>query len=356
MCVRSASYLHVAVSQHASLLWLPREATPLSDYEYIHHTVIDIYTKIFNGLKIFTTLKYMDISKLKYFQIKSETSMEENELIAGATATVPAWKLQIIKNRKKNKSSASFSCYDRSPRPRTVSSEEPAGDGSAKTQDIIKFFNKSTDGARLNLSSSRSFRSGVRPQRHGWLAAGAGTIEESGELPVARPGPAGDSGAGASCRQPLSRVPAQPGSRVRTQIQRSASLSLAPAGHQDQDEDSQGSGTEDEDELSWGLETGSARGYLDTTGAVELLLGRRTDTMGEDTRLYVSNEAGGGAASRHTGAGGGVGARLYRGRNTRRHSTGRGGLESGDSDGMMGSGGESDSSEEIHYGPGFVSR
>ena len=51
-------------------------------------------------------------------------------------------------------------------------------------------------------------------------------------------------------------------------------------------------------------------------------------------------------------AGGGGGARLYRGQRQGGQRTGG----DGDSDGMMGSGGESDSSEEIHYGPGFVSR
>ena len=70
-------------------------------------------------------------------------------------------------------------------------------------------------------------------------------------------------------------------------------------------------------------------------------------TMGEDKRLFLSN-GGGGEAPRP----GGVGARLLRGRQAKQ-GAGRGG---GDSDGMMGSGGESDSSEEIHYGPGFVSR
>ena len=71
--------------------------------------------------------------------------------------------------------------------------------------------------------------------------------------------------------------------------------------------------------------------------------------MGEDTRLYLSNNAGPGAVRL---AGGGVGARLYRGQRQGGRRTGG----DGDSDGMMGSGGESDSSEEIHYGPGFVSR
>ena len=75
--------------------------------------------------------------------------------------------------------------------------------------------------------------------------------------------------------------------------------------------------------------------------------------MGEDKRLFLSNGGGGGADLPHSG--GGVGARLLRGRQAKRNAGGRTN-GAGDSDGMMGSGGESDSSEEIHYGPGFVSR
>ena len=77
--------------------------------------------------------------------------------------------------------------------------------------------------------------------------------------------------------------------------------------------------------------------------------GTAPSMMGEDTRLYISNNTGPGAVRL---AGGGVGARLYRGQRQGGRRTGG----DGDSDGMMGSGGESDSSEEIHYGPGFVSR
>ena len=76
--------------------------------------------------------------------------------------------------------------------------------------------------------------------------------------------------------------------------------------------------------------------------------------MGEDKRLFLSNGGGGGADLPHSG---GVGARLLRGRQAKRNGAGGGRTNgAGDSDGMMGSGGESDSSEEIHYGPGFVSR
>ena len=86
--------------------------------------------------------------------------------------------------------------------------------------------------------------------------------------------------------------------------------------------------------------------------------------MGEEKRLYVSNSARGGEID-HRGYGG-VGSRLQRNKfvgnkrvavgNGLRADNLNGGSAAGDSDGMMGSGGESDSSEEIHYGPGFVSR
>ena len=80
--------------------------------------------------------------------------------------------------------------------------------------------------------------------------------------------------------------------------------------------------------------------------------------MGEDKRLFISNNGRSEADPR----GFGVGARLQRSKlvaTGQSHAgwnrlNGAGG--GGDSDGMMGSGGESDSSEEIHYGPGFVSR
>merc|ERR1712025_390133 len=76
--------------------------------------------------------------------------------------------------------------------------------------------------------------------------------------------------------------------------------------------------------------------------------------MGEDKRLFISN----GRNEVDNARVAGVGARLYRGRQANKRNIGRGlsGNGAGDSDGMMGSGGESDSSEEIHYGPGFVSR
>ena len=74
--------------------------------------------------------------------------------------TIPSWKLEIIKKRQNRQTCASFSCYDRS-NPRIIKNEDKSTNSpSVKTKDIINFFNKSTDVARVNLSSSRSFSSG----------------------------------------------------------------------------------------------------------------------------------------------------------------------------------------------------
>ena len=287
--------------------------------------------------------------------------------------STPPWKLEIIKNRARKKSSASFSHYDRA---RTVRPQPESGQTeTVKTQEIIKFFNKSTDGS-TRLSSSRSFSCG-RHQRQGWTATGVGTndVREqrapasspgrrdrdsgagmwSGESepsePAARAGQQpDDSGVSSPARpgpeQPspgapwLSRDQADPGVTVSGQethrrqtrhIQRSLSFSVLREfpGPETELEDDTGSESE-----VMSLERGS---YL------------APSMMGEDTRLYISNNTGPGAVRL---AGGGVGARLYRGQRQGGRRTGG----DGDSDGMMGSGGESDSSEEIHYGPGFVSR
>ena len=98
----------------------------------------------------------------------------------------------------------------------------------------------------------------------------------------------------------------------------------------------------------------SSRDYL----TLEVLDANGEHQMGEDTRLFISNAGARQDADRQARLSSGVGARLYRGRQGNKKNSGLGlnGNGSGDSDGMMGSGGESDSSEEIHYGPGFVSR
>ena len=75
--------------------------------------------------------------------------------------------------------------------------------------------------------------------------------------------------------------------------------------------------------------------------------------MGEDKRLFLSN---GRSEVESRVFAGGVGSKLHRSRQAGKRNVGRDSVGGGDSDGMMGSGGDSDSSEEIHYGPGFVSR
>ena len=73
--------------------------------------------------------------------------------------SIPSWKLELMKNRRNSRTSASFSHYDRSRRPETL--KTPAReDDNAKPRDIINFFNRKTsiDVARVNVCSSRSFR------------------------------------------------------------------------------------------------------------------------------------------------------------------------------------------------------
>ena len=319
------------------------------------------------------SISYSSIIVHLHFQKVVEAEMEDEPL----NTIIPAWKLEIIKNRARNKSSASFSHYDRArtvrPQPQTESGQSEA----VKTQDIIKFFNKSTDGS-TRLSSSRSFSCG-RHQRQGWAASGVGTRDRrEQQAPASSPGRrdrdsgagmwSGDSepglvqqpdddsgvsgvsgvssparpgtGTGGSPGAPwLSRDQADPGVTVKTgqqrqgqgqgHIQRSVSFSVLREFPDPDLEDDTGSESE-----VMSLERGS---YLEP------------GMMGEDSRLYISNNTGPGAVRL---AGGGVGARLYRGQRQGGRRTGG----DGDSDGMMGSGGESDSSEEIHYGPGFVSR
>lgn len=340
-----------------------------------------------------------------------EAVMEHEPL----NTTIPAWKLEIIKNRRKNKSSASFSHYDRT-NTRTVRHEETSQNGltgvsSVKTQDIINFFNKSTDVARVNLSSSRSFSSGhqhrlvVNPRTK--TEPGRGRDSDIGMFVSSRqlgqvsddrtastsasddvlPGPSGPGQCVAlgqlraqltlpeQARPPtgsLSRslaesqvtLPVVAGQTrylnnfsANNKIQRSVSFSVVSSHHQNcvdgNDDD-----YDFEDEMIWEQDSDYSDRYptRSSEDSVEILLGDHMN-MGEDTRLFISN---GGAEARSRVTGGGVGARLYRGRQTNKRNTGRGGDggsgPGGDSDGMMGSGGDSDSSEEIHYGPGFVSR
>ena len=83
-----------------------------------------------------------------------------------ARVSIPSWKLELIKNRRNSKTSASFSHYDRSRRPERFLSSQSSipEDSPARPSDLIKFFNSTTDVARRNLSSSRSFST---PPRRG---------------------------------------------------------------------------------------------------------------------------------------------------------------------------------------------
>ena len=305
---------------------------------------------------------------------------------------IPAWKLEIIKNRR-NKSSASFSHYDRARTVRQAQPQTESGQSEAvKTQDIIKFFNKSTDGS-TRLSSSRSFSCG-RHQRQGWAASGVGTRDRrEQQAPASSPGRRDrDSGAGmwsgdsepGLVKQPdddsgVSGVssPARPGPSTggspgapwlsRDQADTGVTVNSGQQTRRQGQGQGQGQGQRQ------GQGQGQGQGHIqrsvsfsvlrefpdpeleDDTGSESEVMSLERGSylepgmMGEDTRLYISNNTGPGAVRL---AGGGVGARLYRGQRQGGRRIGG----DGDSDGMMGSGGESDSSEEIHYGPGFVSR
>ena len=324
--------------------------------------------------------------------------------------TIPSWKIELIKNRRKNKinSSASFSFHgDRSQQLsspavfKTVRHEEMS-DGSVKTQDIINYFNKSTDGVDdgdtgatttgrgrrvVNLSSSQSFQFGSsrhQQQRHqrrdaeslstsleseetegdkGMFGGCGGTrYSRTDPFVASTPRPSALSRGLADERVTVTQHPSTSEKNIfqkhftptARNIHRSVSFSVVNYHnpfHDIIEDRSEIVEDEEDDELNWER---FSNGYLDPEDHLM--------SMGEDTRLYISNGGGGAGAQTDRGrvSGGGVGARLYRGRQTtgRRNTGGRGldGGGNGDSDGMMGSGGESDSSEEIHYGPGFVSR
>ena len=301
-----------------------------------------------------------------------------------ARVSIPSWKLELIKNRRNSKTSASFSHYDRARRPErflTSQSSIPE-DSPARPSDLIKFFNKTTDVARRNLSSSRSFSA---PRR------GAEMLVTREPLPAQPAGPGarreGMSGGPGGSWHHQHQQQQQPGllSCERTdgsvtvsvsvnttssnksglqhlgQISPPASTasSYALAERQAREEDE----TEDSSlsDLTWpdsasSVESDQADRYSDQ-GELEIQFGQSMQ-MGEDTRLFISNAGARQDADRQARLSSGVGARLYRGRQGNKKNSGLGlnGNGSGDSDGMMGSGGESDSSEEIHYGPGFVSR
>ena len=84
--------------------------------------------------------------------------------------SVPSWKLELIKNRRNSRTSASFSHYDRSRRPEPLKS--PASvESTAKPRDIINFFNRNTSidgGHRIGPGWTTPDRSGekVRSTSH----------------------------------------------------------------------------------------------------------------------------------------------------------------------------------------------
>ena len=262
--------------------------------------------------------------------------------------SVPSWKLELIKNRRNSRTSASFSHYDRSRRPEPLKS--PASvESTTKPRDIINFFNRNTsiDVARVNVCSSRSFR-----ERRG--AAGEITRAWPGAAGM-WPGPASQHG--------------QPGLLSCQRTDGSVTVTVNRSRHQAHSDNlghTDDQLTEDEDEteaelsdMIWAdtASSGVESDRYSDKGEVDIVFGQSMH-MGEDTRLFISNGGARQDADRQARLSSGVGARLYRGRQVNKKNTGRGlnGNGSGDSDGMMGSGGESDSSEEIHYGPGFVSR
>ena len=287
--------------------------------------------------------------------------------------SIPSWKLELIKNRRNSKTSASFSHYDRSRRPERFQSSKTSipEEAPARPSDLIKFFNKTTDVARLNLSSSRSFSA---PRRGAEMLATREPAEPAGPAKpgAGREGMSGGPGrawqqqqAGTlSCERTDGSVTVsvnrssqhQPPSPIPPISPPASTYSLADCQSREEDE------TEDSlSDLTWpdtasSVESDQADRYSEQ-GELEILFSQSMQ-MGEDTRLFISNAGARQDSDRQARLSSGVGARLYRGRQGNKKNSGLGlnGNGSGDSDGMMGSGGESDSSEEIHYGPGFVSR
>lgn len=296
--------------------------------------------------------------------------------------SIPSWKLELIKNRRNSKTSASFSHYDRAIRPERFQSSNSSipEDSPARPSDLIKFFNKTTDVARRNLSSSRSFSAPRRGAEMFGTTGGGGGGEPAVPAVPALPGAGREGMSGGpgrawqqqqagllSCERTDgtvgSVIVAVSGNRSHL-TQHSAqttppsstySLADCPTREEDETEESLLS------DLTWpdtasSVESDQADRYSEQ-GELEILFGQSMQ-MGEDTRLFISNAGARQDADRQARLSSGVGARLYRGRQGNKKNSGLGlnGNGSGDSDGMMGSGGESDSSEEIHYGPGFVSR
>lgn len=245
-----------------------------------------------------------------------ENCWEDEE--ASSLPPTPDWKLQLLQKKKKSITSASFSHFDRPQKPQKLC-EEPPDSLGATTKDIINFFNGPRDGGGGGLwSGQQQLRPPAAASPAGMCGGLARSARTAGRTPV-------------SCA-----VERRPGSGNKWSGQPGQ---FGLAGQQEQDGDC---------DLIW-------TNTDDFSHPLGLVLGSH---MGEEKRLFISNGRPEADAVRVSG----VGARLYRGRltgvNKRNLGRGGGGAASGDSDGMTGSGsgGESDSSEEIHYGPGFVSR
>ena len=237
----------------------------------------------------------------------------------GEGSPLPAWQLELLRKRRSTNTSASFSAADH----RRPNSYQQTFEPPPNPKDIIRFFNSSSStypGATLAAGFDTSGR-----VRGGEAAAGGQVARPDHSHPT----PRGERGAGAPA-----------GFKGRTSEGLRGRGSGGRGGSRREHHGSRAGGA------SVTAPTNSHHHYHHPSE------GRAANVMGEDKRLFLSN-GGGGADLPHSG---GVGARLLRGRQAKRNAGGGRTNGAGDSDGMMGSGGESDSSEEIHYGPGFVSR
>ena len=262
-------------------------------------------------------------------------------------APLPSWKKDLLLKRQEQllySKRTTDVLEDRLPADKPAV-QTPALKSPTKTADIIKFFNTVADGDHSGTSSTSGRYPGPAPH----LASSPGIkVDEEG----------------------VPRVPDRPASyptrHGAAHLHRFSSLQAAqqlpvPAPQHttfnveftedtvSEDGDSVIQCDEEEDESR--SVSSSSSGEVSRFGAsAGLTVGSRP--MGEDKRLFLSN----GRSEVESRGLAGVGSKLHRSRQQGKRNVGRGSAGGGDSDGMMGSGGDSDSSEEIHYGPGFVSR
>ena len=291
---------------------------------------------------------------------------------------IPSWKRDILMKRREQES------YRRRHTDVLESRlcDEREVKSPTKTADIIKFFNTVADGVDISGSEPRSrylgsdchlapkpgikiapvqasrtsVRTGMyRGQKGVPCPPASQAVRSPGENPNRR----GDS---THLPTRLSHQQAEVNRGEQTVDLHSFPSQFAPLASRSKgtyqlhfvESDSSEIVSEDEDEpaaaeavTGWPVKNRNSADLL-TVGSIQ--------HMGEEKRLFLSN----GRSEVDPRGLGGVGSRLHRSRQVagKRHVGGRDsiGAGGGDSDGMMGSGGESDSSEEIHYGPGFVSR